>query len=183
MPARLERTCSRLVNRPQRFVGFRTLTFFCVYSLQLQHDLWTNHPVVVLFKQRNAHSRFIKSELEKLHLEPKPFFVDTSVRDDTDILVGLLDRLVERSDLPLVFVGGKAIGGWPEIDDLIKSSLWKPLLADAGAISVPNRKKAKRAGHGGKTPEQIEAEIEAEKLKDEERRRALNEKIEALRLM
>ena len=151
--------------------------------MQLQQDLWANHPVVVLSKQRNAHSRFIKSELEKLHLEPKPFFVDTSARGDTDVLVGLLDRLVERTELPLVLVSGKAIGGWAEIDALIKSKTWKPLLADAGAISVPRSKKAKKAGHGGKSPAQIEAEMEAEKRKDEERRRKLDDKIEALRLM
>ena len=148
---------------------------------QLQYELWTENPVIVLSKQRNAHSRFINSELEKLHLQPKPFFVDTSSRGDTDVLVGLLDRLVGQTELPLVLVGGKAVGGWAEIDAMIKSSTWKPLLADAGAISVPPKKKAKRGK--GKTSAQMEAEMEAEKLKYEERRRVLDEKIEALRLM
>lgn len=159
-------------------------------------------------KQRNPHTRFIVSELAKLHLNPKPFVIDTDARADTDILVGLMERLVDRADLPLLFVGGKAIGGWAEVDEcvliyrsgfghlsfslltlslslfcsLVKEDSFKSLILSAGAVSVPPKKKAKKQGHGGKTEEQLAAQLEADKRKDEEKRKRAAEELELERL-
>lgn len=177
-------------------------------SLKLQHNLWNDYPVVLLAKQRNPHTRFIVSELAKLHLNPKPFVIDTDARADTDILVGLMERLVDRADLPLLFVGGKAIGGWAEVDEcvriyrsglgylsfslltlslslfcsLVKEDSFKSLILSAGAVSVPTKKKAKKQGHGGKTEEQLAAQLEADKRKDEEKRKRAAEELELERL-
>lgn len=65
---------------------------------------------------------------------------------------------------------------------LVKEDSFKSLILSAGAVSVPIKKKAKKQGHGGKTEEQLAAQLEADKRKDEEKRKRAAEELELERL-
>ena len=78
--------------------------------------LWRDHPVILLSRTRNAHSRFIKSTLQDLYIHPAPYVMDIDERPDADILDSLFQRLMGQSELPILLVGGEVVGGWADVD-------------------------------------------------------------------
>ncbi|KAL7418052.1 hypothetical protein BDY24DRAFT_8704 [Mrakia frigida] len=150
---------------------------------EMRATLWRDHPVVFLSQTRNAHSRFIKSTLADLHIHPAPLIMDIDQRSDADTLLPLFQRLIGRSELPILLVGGELVGGWTEVDRLTSMNLLKPLISSHGGFFVPPKhKKKKRAGHGGKSEEELKKALDAEIKADEIKRRELAVEKEELRL-
>lgn len=87
-----------------------------ILSEQIHDNFWQEHPVLVLSKTRNAHSRFIRSTLYQLNIQPSPLFLDINERSDVDILLPIFHRLIGQSDLPVLIIGGEVVGGWYETD-------------------------------------------------------------------
>ena len=83
---------------------------------EMRAALWRDHPVILLSRTRNAHSRFIKSTLADLYIHPAPLIMDIDQRTDADILDSLFQRLMGQSELPILLVGGEVVGGWADVE-------------------------------------------------------------------
>ncbi|KAG9051374.1 hypothetical protein FS837_008469 [Tulasnella sp. UAMH 9824] len=75
-----------------------------------------------------------KRLLERLDIEPKPFIVETNLRNDTQLLKNYLTRLTGRATVPNIILNGRSIGGSDDIHSMHHKKELKPLLEDAGLV-------------------------------------------------
>ena len=63
--------------------------------------------------------------------------------DDAEVLIPLLFRLTEASELPILLVGGEPVGGLDEVRALEASGQLRPLIAESGAEFGDRHRKKK----------------------------------------
>ncbi|KAI9457893.1 hypothetical protein F5148DRAFT_1151110 [Russula earlei] len=108
-------------------------------------DVWIKNPVVVFSKLRSAVSRELKSILQTMDLKPPPTIFDVDERVDADVLTPLLFRLTNSTELPILLIGGTAVGSIDRIRELNADGKLKEWVIGAGA--VPGSTKKPRKGH------------------------------------
>ncbi|KAF7970376.1 hypothetical protein HWV62_43575 [Athelia sp. TMB] len=106
-------------------------------------DVWARNPVVLFAKTHSASSRTLKALLAGLQLSPPPTVFNVDTRADAAVLTPLLTRLT-ASDLPVLLVGGKPLGGAVQVEALAKEGALTKLVAEAGAV-VGGGKKMKKS--------------------------------------
>jgi len=83
--------------------------------------------------------------LNNLNLKPPPTIIDVDIRDDAEILVPMLKRLLPFPDLPVLLIGGIAVGSIEEVRELEKDGeLQKLITASGSAIGGAKRRKHKK---------------------------------------
>jgi glutaredoxin-related protein len=108
-------------------------------------DVWTRNPVFLYSKAYSSASRELKSILHKLNLYPSPTIIDVDVRDDAEILYPVLKRLLPFSELPVLLIGGRAVGSTKEVHELENSGELQALITASGStIGGAKRKKNKK---------------------------------------
>jgi glutaredoxin-related protein len=78
-------------------------------------------------------SRELKGILNDLNLYPSPTIIDVDVRDDVEILIPVLQRLLPFPELPVLLIGGRAVGSIEEVRELEKSGELQILISTAGS--------------------------------------------------
>jgi hypothetical protein len=92
---------------PQLVLDFDTRSPHAAEEVEaMVEDVWIRNPVVLYAKYYSPVTREIKAILDKLNLRPAPTIFDVDQRDDAAVLVPLLARLVNTTDLPVLLVGG-----------------------------------------------------------------------------
>ncbi|KAF8813883.1 hypothetical protein BYT27DRAFT_7206635 [Phlegmacium glaucopus] len=108
-------------------------------------DVWTRNPVLLYSKLYSPASRQLKGVLDSLNLKPAPTIIDVDVRDDAAILEPMLKRLLPFPELPILLIGGKAVGSIEEVLELEKNGdLQKLITASGSAINGAKRKKHRK---------------------------------------
>ena len=83
--------------------------------------------------------------LDTLNLKPAPTIIDVDVRDDATVLSSILKRLLPFPELPVLVVGGVAVGSIEEVRELEKNGeLQKLITASGSIIDGTKRKKHKK---------------------------------------
>jgi glutaredoxin-related protein len=106
-------------------------------------DVWLRNPVVVFSKTVSPVSRELKSILDALNVTPYPTIFGVDLRADADVLVPLLFRLTDTSELPILLVGGKPVGSMDTIRELHTNGQLKALVTHAGAVLDDSKKRRK----------------------------------------
>ncbi|KAG8956282.1 hypothetical protein FRC04_004362 [Tulasnella sp. 424] len=91
-------------------------------------------PLVVFSKTYCPYSQAAKRLLEKYEIEPKPFIVETNLRNDTLLLKKYLTRLTGRGTVPNIILKGRSIGGSDDIHSMHNSHDLKPRLEEGGLV-------------------------------------------------
>jgi len=108
-------------------------------------DAWTRNPVFLYSKRYSSASRQIKAILDNLNLNPAPTIIDVDVRDDVAVLLPALKRLLPFPDLPVLLIGGRAVGSIDEVRELEKSGELQTLITASGStIDGAKRRKNKK---------------------------------------
>jgi glutaredoxin-related protein len=108
-------------------------------------DVWARNPVLLYSKVYSPASRELKGILGGLNLKPAPTIIDVDVRDDAAILVPMLKRLLPFPKLPILLIGGIAVGSIEEVRQLEKNGeLQKSITASGSTINGAKRKKHKK---------------------------------------
>lgn len=93
----------------------------------------------------SSASRELKGILDNLNLYPSPTIIDVDIRDDAEVLLPVLKRLLPFSELPVLLIGGRAVGSTKEVHELEKSGeLQKLITASGSTIDGAKRKKNKK---------------------------------------
>lgn len=106
-------------------------------------DVWLRNPVVVFSKTVSPVSRELKSILDAMHLNPSPTIFGVDQRADATVLIPLLFRLTDSSELPILLIGGKPVGSMDAIRELNNNERLKALVVHAGAVLDGPRKRRK----------------------------------------
>ncbi|KAF8326547.1 uncharacterized protein EI90DRAFT_2929741 [Cantharellus anzutake] len=108
-------------------------------------DTWAANPVVVISEVRSSRqpaSKTVKAILEDLDLSPLPIEMDVDLRSDGERLRRLMYRLTRSKSVPIVLVGGKAIGTVDEFEKQhANGQLHKKILAAGTKIRAGKSKK------------------------------------------
>jgi len=108
-------------------------------------DVWSRNPVLLYSKLYSSSSREIKAILDNLNLFPSPTIIDVDVRDDAAILLPVLKRLLPFPDLPILLIGGRAVGSVEEVRELEKNGELQTLITASGStIDGAKRRKHKK---------------------------------------
>jgi len=108
-------------------------------------DVWTRNPVFLYSKVYSPASREIKAILHNMNLKPAPTIIDVDVRDDGAILLPILKRLLPFPELPVLLIGGKAVGSIDQVRELEKNGeLQKLITASGSTINGAKRRKHKK---------------------------------------
>ncbi|KAG8988778.1 hypothetical protein FRB90_002548 [Tulasnella sp. 427] len=91
-------------------------------------------PLVVFSKTYCPYSQAAKRLLEKYDIEPKPFIVETNLRNDTMLLKKYLTRLTGRGTVPNIILNGRSIGGSDDIHSMHNTKDLKPKLEEGGLV-------------------------------------------------
>jgi glutaredoxin len=84
-----------------------------------------------------------------MYLKPAPTIIDVDIRDDANVLAPIIAR-VTSLDLPVLLIGGKAVGSIDNIRALHQNGELRKLITASGAVIDG----AKRRKHSRKrTPE------------------------------
>ncbi|KAG0707113.1 hypothetical protein DFH29DRAFT_76295 [Suillus ampliporus] len=108
---------------------------------QIVEDVWSRYPVMLFTKLHHANSREIKRMITNMDLRPSPAIFEVDQREDADVLIPLLHRLTDSTELPLMLIGGKPVGSMATIRELNESGELQKMIADAGAVFVGAKKK------------------------------------------
>jgi glutaredoxin-related protein len=77
-----------------------------------------------------------------LNLYPAPTIIDVDVRDDAEVLFPVLKRLLPFPELPVLLIGGRAVGSTEEVRELEQSGeLQKLITASGSTVDGAKRKK------------------------------------------
>ncbi|KAI0267008.1 hypothetical protein BC834DRAFT_823062 [Gloeopeniophorella convolvens] len=106
-------------------------------------DVWFRNPVVVFSKLYSPASRELKSTLDAMELRPAPTVFDVDDRADADVLIPLLYRLTNTTELPILLIGGTPIGSMDAIRELDASGQLKALVTRAGAVLDGSKRRRK----------------------------------------
>lgn len=83
--------------------------------------------------------------MDNLNLNPAPTIIDVDVRDDVAVLLPALKRLLPFPDLPVLLIGGRAVGSIDEVRELEKSGELQTLITASGStIDGAKRRKNKK---------------------------------------
>ncbi|KAI0247292.1 hypothetical protein BJV78DRAFT_1276947 [Lactifluus subvellereus] len=106
-------------------------------------DVWIRNPLVVFSKVPSAVSRELKSILQAMNLKPAPTIFDVDQRDDAGVLIPLLFRLTNSTELPILLIGGMPVGSMDTIRELNANGQLKALVTRAGAVLGGSKKHRK----------------------------------------
>jgi len=131
---------------PQLVLDFDTRSHRAQEEVQaMVEDVWTRNPVFLYSKVYSPLSRELKGILNNLNLYPTPTIIDVDVRDDAAVLVPVLQRLLPFPELPVLLVGGRAVGSIEEVRELEKSGeLQKLINASGSTVDGAKRRKLKK---------------------------------------
>jgi len=131
---------------PQLVLDFDTRSDRAQEEVQaMVEDVWTRNPVFLYSKRYSAASRELKGILNNLNLYPSPTIIDVDVRDDAAVLFPVLQRLLPFPELPVLLIGGRAVGSIEEVRELEKSGeLQKLINASGSTVDGAKRKKVKK---------------------------------------
>jgi len=131
---------------PQLVLDFDTRSHRAQEEVQaMVEDVWTRNPVFLYSKVYSPLSRELKSILNNLNLYPTPTIIDVDVRDDAAVLFPVLQRLLPFPELPVLLIGGRAVGSIEEVRELEKSGeLRKMINASGSTVDGAKRKKLKK---------------------------------------
>jgi len=131
---------------PQLVLDFDTRGYRAQEEVQaMVEDVWTRNPVFLYSKVYSSASRELKGILDNLNLYPSPTIIDVDIRDDAEVLFPVLKRLLPFSELPVLLIGGRAVGSTKEVHELEKSGeLQKLITASGSTIDGAKRKKNKK---------------------------------------
>ncbi|KAI0292688.1 hypothetical protein B0F90DRAFT_1811901 [Multifurca ochricompacta] len=104
--------------------------------LNVVSDVWSRNPVVVFCKLLSPFSRELKSILEAMDLNPP-------LPSDASVLIPLLFRLTNSTELPILLIGGSPVGSMDAIQELDASGQLKALAVHAGAALDASKKRKK----------------------------------------
>lgn len=80
-----------------------------------------------------------------MNLYPSPTIIDVDVRDDVEVLFPVLQRLLPFPELPVLLIGGRAVGSIEEVRELEKSGELQILInASGSSVDGAKRKKLKK---------------------------------------
>jgi hypothetical protein len=154
---------------PQVVLDFDTRTAHAAEEVQaLVEDVWVRNPVVLYAKYFSPVTREVKSVFKKFDMKPAPTIFDVDKRSDAHVLVPLLHRLVNSTDLPILLINGVPLitqalesrddaaatesDSAPSTQDFIekfreleKSGELKRLLKSAGVTLGGRRKKGRKS--------------------------------------
>ena len=83
--------------------------------------------------------------MDNLNLNPAPTIIDVDVRDDAAVLFPVLQRLLPFPELPVLLIGGRAVGSIEEVRELEKSGeLQKMINASGSTVDGAKRRKLKK---------------------------------------
>lgn len=111
-------------------------------------------------------SRELKSILDGLKLKPSPtvfgvdqrgeypprcvpfwaWSADSYLSADADVLIPLLFRLTDSSELPILLIGGRPVGSMDTIRELETNGQLKALATRAGAVVDDSKKRLRGRG-------------------------------------
>ncbi|KAH9032449.1 hypothetical protein EDB85DRAFT_1955856 [Lactarius pseudohatsudake] len=106
-------------------------------------EVWLRNPVVVFSKTVSSVSRELKTILDGMDLKPTPTLFGVDQRADAGVLIPLLFRLTNTSELPILLIGGKPVGSMDTIRELHTNGQLKVLAAHAGAVLDGSKKRRK----------------------------------------
>ncbi|KAI0067164.1 hypothetical protein BV25DRAFT_1867714 [Artomyces pyxidatus] len=106
-------------------------------------DVWARNPVVLFSKLHSPISRELKTILHDMKLRPPPTIFEVDQRADAQVLVPMLFRLTNATDLPILLVGGVSVGTIDDIRELDARGQLKTLVSRAGAV-IDGGKKTKK---------------------------------------
>ncbi|KAI9449452.1 hypothetical protein BJY52DRAFT_1206373 [Lactarius psammicola] len=106
-------------------------------------EVWLRNPVVVFSKTVSPVSRELKTILDGMDLKPSPTIFGVDQRADAGVLIPLLFRLTNASELPILLIGGKPVGSMDTIRELHTNGQLKALAAHAGAVLDSSKKRRK----------------------------------------
>jgi len=131
---------------PQLVLDFDTRSHRAQDEVQaMVEDVWTRNPVFLYSKVYSPASREIKGILNNLNLYPSPTIIDVDVREDAAVLFPVLRRLLPFPELPVLLIGGRAVGSIEEVRELEKSGeLQKLINASGSTVDGAKRKKQKK---------------------------------------
>lgn len=93
---------------------------------------------------RDPWHREIRRILAEYKISPAPLIVDVDQRDDRDIFIPVLQRLLDTTTLPQLLLNGRSLGTYRDIREMREDGTLKETL-EAGGVAVTRRKaKAKR---------------------------------------
>ncbi len=82
--------------------------------------------------------------LLNLNLKPSPTIIEVDTREDSEVLIPMLERLTSVHGLPILIVGGEIVGSTQEILTLAESGELKKAITAAGAQVNSKKKKSRR---------------------------------------
>jgi len=130
---------------PQLVLDFDTRGFRAQEEVRaMVDDLWTRNPVLLYSKVYSPASRELKGILDNLNLNPAPTIIDVDIRDDAVVLLPVLKRLLPFPELPILLIGGKAVGSIEEVRTLEKNGELQTLITASGSIIDGAKKKKPR---------------------------------------
>jgi len=104
-------------------------------------DVWTRNPIFLYSKVYSPASRELKGILNNLNLYPAPTIIDVDIRDDAEILYPVLRRLLPFPELPVLLIGGRAVGSIEEVRELEKSGELQNLITASGSTIEGGKRK------------------------------------------
>ncbi|KAF8557637.1 hypothetical protein OG21DRAFT_1505132 [Imleria badia] len=118
---------------------------------RLIDQIWSRFPVMLYAKLHSSDSREVRHIVESMQLNPPPLVVDADQREDAHVLLPLLTRITRVPGLPILLVGGQAVGTeasdikglMAEIRNLHDNGELTRRVFEAGATIAPGRKKGK----------------------------------------
>jgi glutaredoxin-related protein len=131
---------------PQLVLDFDTRGYRAPEEVRaMVEDVWTRNPVFLYSKVYSPASRELKGILDNLNLKPAPTIMDVDVRDDSAVLLPILKRLLPFPELPILLIGGQAVGSIEQVRELEKDGeLQKLITASGSIIDGAKRKKHKK---------------------------------------
>jgi glutaredoxin-related protein len=76
-----------------------------------------------------------------LNLYPAPTIIDVDNRDDAEILSSMLKRLLPFPELPVLLIGGRAVGSIEEVRELEKNGELQNLITASGSTIEGGKRK------------------------------------------
>lgn len=131
---------------PQLVLDFDTQSHRAQEEVQaMVEDVWTRNPVFLYSKVYSPVSRELKGILNNLNIYPSPTIIDVDVRDDAAVLLPVLQRLLPFPELPVLLIGGRAVGSIKEVRELEKSGeLQKLITASGSTVDGAKRRKLRK---------------------------------------
>lgn len=82
---------------------------------QLIEDIYTIFPLIIVGQMRDPHHREMLRTMSLYTLSPPPLIIEVDQREDAEILVPLLSRLIDTDVMPQVIVKGYAAADAPKL--------------------------------------------------------------------